>query len=106
MAASFAITSLPSGTSAPADCAIQSIETKESVDKSTYRDGTGTTVGAIPHRLKTTEVSLEFKGKVPLAGVTPGAFTEGTLKLMSAKFSETVDDVPSGTLAYKAYGSN
>jgi hypothetical protein len=103
MAATFAISSLPSGTSAPADCAIQSVETKESVDKSTYRDGTGVTVGAIPHKLKTTEVTLEFKGKVPLSGVTAGAFTEGTLKLVGAKFSETVDDVPSGTQTYKTY---
>jgi hypothetical protein len=103
MAASFGINALPSGTAAPSDCAIQSTETKESVDKSTYRDGNGVTIGAIPHKLKTTEVNLEFKGKVPLAGVTPGAFTEGTLKLVGAKFSETVDDVPSGTLNYKAY---
>ncbi len=103
MGATFAIASLPSGTSAPSDCAIQSVETKESVDKSTYRSGEGVTVGAIPHKLKTTEVTLEFKGKVPLTGVTDGAFTQGTLKQVSAKFTETVDDVPSGSLVYKAY---
>lgn len=103
MAVTFSVSTLPTGVTAPTDCALQSVEIKESADKSSYRDASGVTVGLIPHPLKTTEVTLEVKGKVPLTGVIAGAFTEGTLKQVSAKFSETVDDVPSGSITYKAY---
>jgi hypothetical protein len=41
----------------------------------------------------------------PLSSVTAGAFTEGTLKLVSAKFTESVDDVPEGSQTFKAYES-
>ena len=105
MAATFGASSLPAGVSAPADCAVQSVEVKESAEQSTYRDGSGVTVGLIPHKLKTTEVTLELKGKVPLTGITAGAFVEGTLKQVSAKFTESVDDVPSGTITFKTYSS-
>lgn len=106
MAATFAATStLETGVSVPTDCAVQSEETKESAESSSYRDGSGVTVGLIPHKLLTKEVTLEVKGKVPLTGVVAGAFTEGTLKLVAAKFTETVDDVPSGSLTYKAYST-
>jgi hypothetical protein len=105
MAATFGASTLPTGVTAPTDCAVQSVEVKESADNSQYRDGSGVTAGLVPHKLMTTEVVLEVKGKVPLTGVTAGAFTEGTLKQVGAKFSETVDDVPSGSLTYKSYAT-
>lgn len=105
MAATFAIPSLPSGVAAPADCAIQSVETKETVESSTYRDQNGVTAGVIPHKLKTTETTIDAVGRPLLVGVVAGAFTEGTLKQISAKFSENVDGPPSGTVVYKAYES-
>lgn len=105
MAATFGTGTLPTGAALPADCALQSVEVKESAEVSTYRDGSGVTIGVIPHKLKTTEVTLEVVGKPALSGVTAGAFTEGTLKIVSAKFSESVDGPPSGTVTYKAYES-
>ncbi len=84
---------------------MQSVETKETVENSTYRDQNGVTVGVIPHKLRTREVTPGVIGRPPLTGVIAGAFTEGTLKLMSAKFTENVDGPPSGTLSYKTYES-
>jgi len=105
MAATFGASTLPAGVTAPTDCAVQSVEVKESADNSQYRGGDGVTAAIVPHLLKTTEVTLELKGKVPLTGVTAGAFTEATLKQVAAKFSETVDDVPSGSVTFKAYAT-
>lgn len=101
----FAIQSLPTGITEPADCAIQSISIKKSVNHSSYRDKGGVTVALIPHKLLTAEVSVELKGKVSLSTVVAGAFTEGTLKQLSAKFTETVEDVPSSSISYKSYAS-
>jgi hypothetical protein len=105
MAATFGAATLPGSLSVPTDCAVQSVEVKESADKSRYRGGDGVSVGLVPHKLKTTEVTINLKGKVPLSSVTAGAFTEGTLKLVSAKFTESVDDVPEGSQTFKAYES-
>lgn len=84
---------------------MQSVETKETVENSTYRDQNGVTVGVIPHKLLTREVTMELVGRPPLTGVIAGAFTEGTLKQMGGKFAENVDGPPSGTLSYKTYES-
>lgn len=105
MAAAFGISSLPSGLTAPADCAVQSVETKEIVESSTYRDQTGVTVGVIPHKIITREVTIEVVGRPALTGVIAGAFADGTLKMISAKYTENVDGPPSGTITYKAYES-
>lgn len=105
MAATFAIPSLPGGVTAPDDCAVQSVETKESAESSNYRDQNGVTVGVIPHKLITREVTIEVVGRPSLIGVIAGAFTEGTLKQVSAKFSESVDGPPSGSVVYKTYES-
>lgn len=101
----FGIQSLPTGITEPEDCAIQSIDIEETVDRSSYRNKEGVTIALVPHKLKTISATVNLKGKVALTGVAAGAFTEGTLKVVSSKFGETVDDVPSSTIAYKAYES-
>lgn len=105
MAATFGVEILPVGVVIPPDCAVQSCEEKESVEKSTYRDGMGITVGMLGHKLKTTEVNVEVIGKPPLSGVVGGAFVEGTLKLVRSKFAEDVDGPPSGSMTHKTYSS-
>jgi hypothetical protein len=105
MPATFGASTLPAGVTLPTDCAVQNFSDKESADKSSYRDGAGVTVGLVPHKLISREVSLNVKGKVPLTGITAGAFTEGTLKKVSAKFKESVDDVPEGSETYKTWST-
>ena len=105
MAATFGAEVLPAGVTIPTDCAVQSCDEKESVEKSTYRGGDGITAGVISHKLVTREVTLEVVGKPPLTGVVAGAFAEGTLKQISAKFTENVDGPPSGSVTYKSDSS-
>lgn len=103
MPATFGIGSLPSGASAPSDTAVKTATTKESVDTYNYRDETGVTKKLLAGKLKTTEVTLDVIGSPSLAAVAAGAFAEGTLKMVSAKISESNDGAPEGTVTYKGY---
>lgn len=105
MPATFGIGSLPSGASAPNDTAVKSATTKESVDTYNYRDETGVTKRLLAGKLKTTEVTLDVIGSPSLAAVAAGPFGEGTLKMVSAKISESNDSAPEGTVTYKGYES-
>jgi hypothetical protein len=103
MAATFGAGSVPSGTAVGSDGILRSVTTKESVDTYQLRGSTGVTEQLIPGKTKTTEVTVEFYGNANLSGVTAGAFTTGTLKMVSAKISESNEGVPEGTHVYKSY---
>lgn len=101
----FGISTFPLGISTPSDCAVQSVEVKESVEVSTYRDVSGITVGVLPHKLVSREATIEVVGRPSLLSVITGAFVEGTYKQVSAKFTENVDGPPTGTVSYKTYAN-
>jgi hypothetical protein len=102
MAATFGAT-LPSNTVVGTDGLLRSVSTKESVETYPYRDGTGETKKFLPGNLTTTEVTVEFFGAADLSAVTAGAFTSNTLKMVSAKTTESNEGVPEGTHTYKAF---
>jgi len=104
MAATFGAT-LPDGTAVGSDGLLRSHSTKESVETFNYRDETGETKELLSGKLKTTEVTVEFFGAATLASVIAGAFTEDTLKMVSAKTSESNEGVPEGTHTYKSYST-
>ena len=102
MPATFGAT-LPTGTAIGSDGLLRSTSTKESVETFNYRDATGVTKQLLPGKLKTTEVTVEFFGGAALSSVSAGAFTNATLKMVSAKISQSVEGVPEGTHTYKSY---
>jgi len=105
MPATFGAGTLPTGTAIGADGILRSVTTKESVDTFPLRNGTGVTTQLIPGKTKTTEITVEFYGGPTLASVAAGAFTLNTLKMVSAKLSESNEGVPEGTHVYKSYAT-
>jgi hypothetical protein len=105
MAATFGAGTLPTGTAIGTDGILRSVTTKESVDTFPLRDGTGVTKQLVPGKTKTTEITVEFYGNPNLASVSAGAFTLGTLKMVSAKLSESNEGVPEGAHVYKSYSA-
>ena len=102
MPATFGAT-LPQNTATGSDGLLRSASTKESVETFNYRDATGVTKQLLPGKLKTTEVTVEFFGNANLASVSAGAFANGTLKMVSAKTSQSTEGAPEGTHTYKSY---
>jgi hypothetical protein len=105
MAATFGVGSLPSGASAPANTAVKTASIKESVETYPYRDETGVTKKLIAGKLKTTEVTLDVIGSPSLAAVAAGAFSEGTLKMVSAKITESNEGAPEGSVTFKGFAT-
>ena len=105
MAATFGVGSLPSGASAPANTAVKTASIKESVETYPYRDETGVTKKLIAGKLKTTEVTLDVIGSPSRAAVAAGAFAEGTLKMVSAKITESNEGAPEGSVTFKGFAS-
>jgi len=105
MAATFGAGTVPSGAAVAQDGLLRSHSTKESVETYPYRDGTGETKEFLPGKLKTTEVTVEFFGAADLSAVSAGAFTGGTLKMVSAKTTESNEGAPEGTHTYKAFAT-
>ena len=103
MAASFGVGTLPTGAAAPQDTAVKTCTTKESVETYPYRDENGITKKLLAGKLKTTEVTLDLVGSPSLAAVVAGDFTEGTLKQVSAKLSQSNEGAPEGSVTFKAY---
>jgi hypothetical protein len=104
MAATFGAT-LPNNTVIGTDGLLRSSSTKVSVEAFPYRDGTGETKKFLPGNLRTTEITVEFFGAADLSAVTAGAFTPGTIKMVSAKTTESNEGVPEGTHTYKGYST-
>jgi hypothetical protein len=104
MAATFGAT-LPSGAAVGTDGLLRSTSSKVSVETYNYRDGTGETKEFLPGAMTTREVTVEFFGAPDLSDVAAGAFTVGTLKLVSAKLSESNEGAPEGTHTYKSYST-
>lgn len=105
MSANFGVGTLPSGASAPADTAVKTASIKESVETYQYRDETGVTKKLLPGKLKTKEVTLDLIGSPSLAAVVAGNFTEGTMKMMSAKITESNEGAPEGSVTFKSFES-
>jgi hypothetical protein len=105
MAATFAnLTALPAGVTTPADCVLQSLTEKESVEEYSYANSSGVTVVLVPGKLVTTECTLEVVGTPPLT-LTAGAFTAGTYKQVSAKSSESNEDFEKGSVVFHKYAT-
>ena len=79
---------------APTGGHVQESTREQSREVATIRNASGVTVIAVAKPLVTTDVTIKGKGDPVLAGVTTGAFTSGTLKIISAKGTESNDDFP------------
>jgi len=102
MPATFGVTTLH-GFTVPVGCLARQIAFKESIESVKKRSALGVTVRNIPGKLKTTEMTVELEGSAPLSLVTSGAFTEGTLKAVRVRGSESNEDTPQSTVTLKAY---
>lgn len=80
-------------------------ESDRSVDVATVRDEDGNVVIAKPKKMVTDTQTIKGKGDCNLAGVTAGAFTSGTVRVISAKQTENADDFPDFEITGKKYSS-
>lgn len=80
-------------------------ESDQSVDTAVVRDENGTVVIAVPKKLVTNTQTIKGKGDCQLSAVTAGAFASGTLKITSAKQTESADDFPDFEITGKKFSS-
>lgn len=93
------------GLAAPAGGHVQESSSEASVDVATIRNALGVTVKAVPKPLVTKTVTIKGKGDAALAAVAAGSFTAGTLRITSAKQSESNDDFPDFEITGTAYSN-
>lgn len=91
--------------STPAGGYTQEADSDRSVDVVTIRDETGTTVKAKPKKMITETQTIKGKGDPGLAAVTAGAFSVNTVKIISAKGSESNEDFPDFEIQGKKYSN-
>ena len=103
MAATFGAGTLTAPVAVGTDGLLRSVTSKNSVETYPYRNANGVTEVLLPGKLRTNETTVEFYGAAALASVAGGAFTQGTLKLVSAKTSESNEGVPEGSHTYKSF---
>lgn len=89
--------------SAPSGGYVNEAEQDQSVDVATVRDENGVTKVALPKKMITETQTIKGKGDAGLAAVTAGAFSAGTIKIISAKQTETNDDFPDFEIVGKKY---
>jgi hypothetical protein len=82
------------GMTAPAGGHVSESSQEETQEIATIKDASGVTVIAKPKPLVRTETSIKGYGDPAFAAVTAGALTADTLKIVSAKGSESNDDFP------------
>lgn len=93
------------GLTTPAGGYTQESEEEASREIVTVRDESGDTVVAKSKLLTETTVVIKGKGDPNVAGVTAGAFTEDTIKVMAAKGTETTEDFPDFEITGKKYST-
>lgn len=80
-------------------------ESDRTVDVATVKDENGNVVVAKPKKMITNTQTIKGKGDANLAAVTAGAFTSGTVKVISAKQTENADDFPDFEITGTKYSS-
>lgn len=93
------------GLTAPAGGHVQESSSEASVEVATIRNAQGITVKAVPKPMVTKTVTLKGKGDAALAAVAAGAFSANTLRVTSAKQSESNDDFPDFEITGTAYSN-
>jgi len=66
----------------------------ESIEVATVRNGLGVTKIAKPKKLVTITETIKGKGDPEIANVIAGGFTEGVVKIIEAKGTESQDEFP------------
>jgi hypothetical protein len=93
------------GLTTPAGGYTQESEQEETRETVTVRDETGTTVVALPKLKREFTVSIKGKGDPAIASVTAGAFSADTVKVISAKGSESSEEFPDFEITGKKYST-
>jgi len=94
MAAHFGVALGDVDLAAPAGGYVYEAESDESIEVAEVRDEDGNVVIAKPKKMITETQVIKGKGDPAIAAVTAGGFTSGTVKIVSAKGSESQDDFP------------
>lgn len=102
MAATFSIQNITDLTE-PTGGYINEADVDSSIDVAEVRDEAGNIVIAKPKKLITETQTIKGKGDPALAGVTAGGFTEGTVKIIEAKGTETNEDFPDFEITGRVY---
>lgn len=82
------------GLTVPSGGHVEESSSDSSVELATVKNNVGVTVIAVPRKMVTTNLSIKGRGDPALSAVTSGAITAGTLKVTSAKGTESKDDFP------------
>lgn len=78
-------------------------DSDQSIDVVTIKDEDGITVVAVPKKLITETQTIKGKGDPGLASVVAGAFTAGTIKVISVSGSESNEDFPDFEITGKKF---
>ena len=79
----------------PSNSTTEEFTTDTALDVVTIRDKTGVTKHVAKMKYSTTTFTRRGRGAGDLSGVTAGAITEGTAKILSVSNTQTADDFPS-----------
>lgn len=80
-------------------------ESDESIDVAEVRDEQGDIVVAKPKKMVTETQTIKGKGDPVISAVTSGAFTAGTVKIISAKGSESQEEFPDFEITGRRYSN-
>lgn len=89
--------------SAPSGGYVNEAEKEQSIDVATVRDENSVTKVAKAKKMITETQTIKGKGDAALSAVTTGSFSSGTIKIVSAKQTETNDDFPDFEIVGKKY---
>ncbi len=84
---------------------VHEAESERTIDNVTIRDENGDTVVSRPRKRIVDAQSIKGKGDANLAAVVAGAFTLGTLRVISAKQTETAEDFPDFEIEGKVFSN-
>lgn len=79
----------------PSNSTTEEFTTDTSLEVATIRDKTGVTKHVSKLGYSTTTFTRRGRGAGDLSGVTAGAISEGTVKILSVSNTQTADDFPS-----------
>lgn len=106
MSAHFGVTLGDVDLTKPSGGYVSEAESDESIDVAEVRDENGDIAVARPKKMVTETQTIKGKGDPEIAAVTSGAFTSGTVKIVSAKGSESQEEFPDFEITGRKYSTS
>jgi hypothetical protein len=103
MSAHFGVTLGDVSLTAPAGGYVNEASSEETINVAEVRDEDGNIVVAVPKLMVTETQTIKGKGDPVISAVVEGAFTSGTVKITSAKGSESNEEFPDFEITGKKF---